>query len=195
MVRGQAIDMKSEMKDLDELADMYAGKTAALLRASCLLGLFAAPGKPDPALREKLEESRSRETVILASKTKEGQKKLFLERSVMAEEVFRLASDKLSDYTKTAEYREKLKESAKAIAEVFDGCGCVLYLNERDLQSAGELKAFFSGDTEVKADKSIKIGGLKGYCQSKGIIADETLDAKLEAQREWFVENAALSVL
>ena len=56
MVRGQAIDMKSEMKDLDELADMYAGKTAALLRASCLLGLFAAPGKPDPAIREKLEE-------------------------------------------------------------------------------------------------------------------------------------------
>ena len=48
--------MKSEMKDLDELADMYAGKTAALLRASCLLGLFAAPGKPDPAIREKLEE-------------------------------------------------------------------------------------------------------------------------------------------
>jgi len=28
-----------------------------------------------------------------------------------------------------------------------------------------------------------------------GIIADETFDAKLEAQREWFIENAALSVL
>lgn len=145
--------------------------------------------------KQKLAETHNRQTAKLAKATQEGQKKLFLERSVMAEEVFRLASDKLSDYTKTAEYREKLKESAKAIAEVFDGCGCVLYLNERDLQSAGELKAFFSGDTEVKADKSIKIGGLKGYCQSKGIIADETLDAKLEAQREWFVENAALSVL
>ena len=27
------------------------------------------------------------------------------------------------------------------------------------------------------------------------IIADETLDTKLEAQREWFIENATLSVL
>ena len=81
------------------------------------------------------------------------------------------------------------------MAEVFDGCDCVLYLNERDLDFAGELKEFFSGNVEVKADKTIKIGGIKGYCACKGIIADETLDTKLEAQREWFVENAALSVL
>lgn len=145
--------------------------------------------------KEKLAETRNRVTAKRAKITQEGQRKLFLERSQMTAEIFNLAAEKLGDYIKTAEYREKLKESAKAIAEVFDGCDCVLYLNERDLQSAGELKSFFSGNVEAEADKTIKIGGIKGYCACKGIIADETLDTKLEAQREWFVENAALSVL
>ena len=145
--------------------------------------------------KEKLAETRNRVTAKRAKITQEGQRKLFLERSQMTAEIFNLAAEKLGDYIKTAEYRKKLKESAKAVAEVFDGCSCVLYLNERDLDFAGELKEFFSGNVEVKADKTIKIGGIKGYCACKGIIADETLDTKLEAQREWFVENAALSVL
>ena len=56
MVRGQAIDMKSAMKDREELYDMYAGKTAALLRASCLLGLYAASDDPDPGDISRLSD-------------------------------------------------------------------------------------------------------------------------------------------
>ena len=138
--------------------------------------------------KEKLTETHNRQTAKLASKTQDGPRKLFVERSA-------LTAEKLSDYTKTDAYYSKLKNSAKEIAELFEGKDCVLYVNERDLGAAEELKAEFSGDTEVKADKTIKIGGVKGYCKALGIIADETLDTKLEAQREWFVENATLSVL
>lgn len=145
--------------------------------------------------KEKLTETHNRQTAKLASKTQDGQRKLFVERSAMTEEIFTLAAEKLSDYTKTDAYYSKLKNSAKEIAELFEGKDCVLYVNERDLGAAEELKAEFSGDTEVKADNTIKIGGVKGYCKALGIIADETLDTKLEAQREWFVENATLSVL
>ena len=145
--------------------------------------------------KEKLNESHNRNTAMLASKTQEGQRKLFLERSRMTEEVFKLADEKLTEYIKTDAYSEKLRTSAKAVAEVFEDNDCVLYLSERDMGAADELKAFFKGNTEVKADKAIKIGGVKGYCASLGIIADETLDSKLEEQREWFVENATLSVL
>ena len=44
-------------------------------------------------------------------------------------------------------------------------------------------------------DKTIRIGGLRGYCENAGIIADDTLDRKLSGEREWFTENASLSVL
>ena len=146
-------------------------------------------------IKDKLQETRTRQTAILAKKTQDGQRKLFIARSAMVEEVFKKAADKLVEYAKSDAYTSKLTDSAKAIADVFDGRDCVLYVNERDLGAAEGIKALFGGSTEVRADKTIKIGGIGGYCASMGIIADETLDSKLEAQREWFVENAALSVL
>ena len=146
-------------------------------------------------IKDKLQETRTRQTAILAKKTQDGQRKLFIARSAMVEEVFKKAADQLVEYAKSDAYTSKLTDSAKAIADVFDGRDCVLYVNERDLGAAEGIKALFGGSTEVRADKTIKIGGIRGYCASMGIIADETLDSKLEAQREWFVENAALSVL
>ena len=146
-------------------------------------------------IREKLEEARSRETVILASKTKEGQKKLFIARSEMVEDVFAKAAEKLVAYTATDAYTEKLLESAGEIAALFGDNDCTVYLNERDLAAADRIKALFSGNVTVEKDDTIRIGGVKGSCKKMRIIADETLDSKLQAQREWFVENADLSVL
>ncbi len=154
-------------------------------------------GKADSErlIKEKLTESRNRHTSQLAAKTREGQRRLFIERSTMVDEVFKLAADKLVYYAKSDEYAQKLIESAKTVAEVFEGRDCIIYLSERDLDRAPDVKAQFGGNVQVKADKTIKIGGVRGYCESMGIIADETLDSKLEAQRGWFVENAELSVL
>ncbi len=146
-------------------------------------------------IREKLEEARSRETVILASKTKEGQKKLFITRSEMVEDVFAKAAEKLVAYTATDAYTEKLLESAGEIAALFGDNDCTVCLNERDLAVSDRIKALFSGNVTVEKDDTIRIGGVKGSCKTMRIIADETLDSKLQAQREWFVENADLSVL
>lgn len=146
-------------------------------------------------IREKLEETRSRETVILASKTKEGQKKLFIARGEMIEDVFAKAEEKLIAYTATDAYAEKLLKSAKEIADLFGDNDCTVYLCERDMAMSEQIKALFNGNVTVEKDDSIRIGGVKGSCKGMRIIADETLDSKLQAQREWFVENAALRVL
>ena len=149
----------------------------------------------DVLVKEKLTEERNRQTANLAAKTQEGQKKLYVERSAMTEEVFQTVAEKLSEYTLTEEYSKKLSNSAKEIAELFGDCPCVLYVKESDLEKADSFKSLFAGDVSVQADKTIKLGGIKGFCESLGIIADETLDSKLDSQREWFYENAALSVL
>ena len=146
-------------------------------------------------VKEKLAEQRSHNTARFAAQTREWQKELFLERVKMTEEVFKLTAAKLTEYTKTEEYSAKLFNSAREMSGLFGENGCVLYIGERDLSRAEELKALFAGGAEVVADKTIKIGGIKGFCESMGIIADDTLDSKLEDQRGWFTENAALSVL
>ena len=145
--------------------------------------------------KQKLNEVHNSQTAKLATKTQEVQKQLYIARAQMTEEVFKLASDKLKAYAQTAEYRAKLNDSAKAVAELFGGKDCIIYVNERDIAEAEQFKSLFSAGSEVKADKTIQIGGVKAYCESMGIIADETLDSKLDLQREWFVENAELSVL
>jgi len=139
-------------------------------------------------IKDKLEESRNRQTGILAKKIQEGQKKL-------TESVFKKAEEKLVEYTKTSDYSNSLVKSAKEVAKLFADNDCVVYVNERDIKNSDKIKAVFAGSTEVVADKSIKIGGIKGFCKAMNIVADETLDSKLYAQKEWFIENSGLSVL
>lgn len=146
-------------------------------------------------IERRLEQKRGEQTAVLARKIRDGQRELFLERVKMTEEIFDLAQKKLSDYAQTPEYRQKLIKSAEEIAAFFEGEPCVLYLNERDTGLKDKLLPLFSADAELKADPQIKIGGIRGYCRSKSIVADETLDTKLQQQREWFTQNASLSVL
>lgn len=154
-------------------------------------------GKSDSEkyIKDRLEKKRNDETSRLAKMMQDSQKELFLERSKMTENVFKKAEKKLIDYTNTPQYTDKLIKSANTISEIFENNSCVLYVNEKDLENADKINAAFSGNAEILADYSIKIGGIKGYCEALGIVADETLDSKLYAQREWFIENSGLSVL
>lgn len=146
-------------------------------------------------VKDKIEEIKNRETSKLAKLTQDGQKELFLERAKMTEDIFKKAEEKLIEYSKTTEYSEKLTQSAKEIANLFGNKEYVIYLSEKDLAYSDKLKALFNENTEISADKSIKIGGIKGFCHSMNIVADETLDSKLYEQRNWFIENSGLSVL
>ncbi|MEE0913892.1 MAG: V-type ATP synthase subunit E family protein [Ruminococcus sp.] len=146
-------------------------------------------------IKDKLEAKRNEQTSKIAKMLQDGQKKLFLKRSEMTESVFEKASEKLIEFTKTQKYSEMLINSAKEIADFFGCESCVLYVNERDMSSADKIKALFKGDAQVVSDKTVKIGGIKGFCDAMNIIADNTLDSKLYAQREWFIENSGLSIL
>lgn len=173
--------MRNEVEQLKEQKIKEAEKKAKL--------------DSEKMIKDKLEEKRNEQTSKIAKMTQEGQKQLFLERAEMTDSVFKKAEEKLIEYASTAEYIAKLEQSAKDIAALFCDERCTLYVNERDMASAEKLKSFFNGETEVCADKTIRIGGIKGYCKAMRIVADETLDSKLNAQREWFVENSGLSVL
>lgn len=146
-------------------------------------------------ISDKLEAKRNEETSRLAKLTQDGQRKLFEKRAEMTEKIFETAAQRLVKYSESSEYKEMLLKNAKEIASVFKDQDCVVYVNEKDMSMQAEIKAVFAGKAEIEADKGIKIGGLKGYCEAMSIVADETLDSKLEAQREWFIENSGLSVL
>ena len=143
-----------------------------------------------------LEQKRNEETSKLATLIADGRKQLFMQRAEMTNEIFKMAENKLISYSSTKEYKAKLFESAQNIATLFGNNSCVIYINEKDLDSADKLNEIFDSKAEILTDnKSVKLGGIKAFCKELSIVADETLDSKLEAQREWFTENSSLSVL
>lgn len=44
----------------------------------------------------------------------------------------------------------------------------------------------------MTADTTIRLGGLRAKCGA--VEADDTLDMKLEAQKDWFLQNSGMSI-
>ena len=69
------------------------------------------------------------------------------------------------------------------------------FISENDNKFAQDIKAQFNGEVTVENDVAIKIGGIKGFCKDLKIVADNTLDSKLNSQKDWFTENSGLKVM
>lgn len=157
------------------------------------------------AIRTEISSQLSRDEMA-------SRKKIFEKRNKMAENVFEKVTQKLVEFTKTADYEKLMLESVKKIAQALKADDVIFFIKESDLKFADKIKvaytaerlkdkkladkikSAFSPSCEVKSSKEIKIGGITGRSASLGLIADETLDTKLDGQREWFYQNSGLRV-
>lgn len=130
-----------------------------------------------------------------AVKNLEAQGKVYKKREEITNSVFEKAFAKLKDFTSTPQYKDLLIKSAKEIADIFKDNSCVIFISENDNKFAQDIKAQFSGEVTVENDVAIKIGGIKGFCKDLKIVADNTLDSKLNSQKDWFTENSGLKVM
>jgi len=182
-IKKHALEKQELMRN--EISEM---KAAAIKNAE-----KKAKSDSDKLIREKLEEQRNKQRSIIAKKSQQAQKELFIKRLEMTDTVFEKAKAKLIEFTNTLEYNEKLINSAKEISELFGDESCTIYINEKDMDKADSIKAIFI-NAEITTDNSIVIGGIKGFCPAMNIVADETIDTKLYAQKDWFIENSGLKV-
>lgn len=157
------------------------------------------------AIRTEISSQLSRDEMA-------SRKKLFEKRNKMTENVFEKVTQRLVEFTKTADYEKLMLESVKKIAQALKADDVIFFIKESDLKFADKIKvaytaerlkdkkladkikSAFSPSCEVKSSKEIKIGGITGRSASLGLIADETLDTKLDGQREWFYQNSGLRV-
>lgn len=122
----------------------------------------------------------------------EVRRKIFKQRLEIMEEVFDKAYDKLIAFTKSDSYEKFLKDVIHSVLETLSESDLVLHLRSEDQYFVDTLKSSCKIQCEFRIDDSIKLGGIKGYSKAQGIIVDETLDARLKDQREWFIENSGL---
>ncbi len=123
------------------------------------------------------------------SETK-GIKKLVTRRSEIADTVFARAVEKIKAFVNGEGYHNFVMSSVSNIKAAI-GDDAVIILRPDDKKFEAEIKAL---GNEVKYDEFIKLGGCKGENLRTAMTADDTLDARLETEKQNFYSYSGLSL-
>lgn len=124
----------------------------------------------------------------------EERKKLFAKRQAIVDDVFKKAKEKLLEFANSPDYVDVLKRYAVSISKVLKKSGTTLYISRRDERYADDIREAYGKICKVEISDKIKIGGILAVNKEMSLVVDETIDAKLEDQKEWFAENSKLNI-
>ena len=110
--------------------------------------------------------------------------------SGFAADTFAAASTQLAAFAAGKDYAAWLVKSAAALAETMGESG-TLYARTADLPL---LQGKLPAGVALTADDTITLGGLRAANPATGLAADDTLEARLDAQHDWFLQNAGLEI-
>ena len=186
----KAIDKyaKEQQKEIKLTAASFKRKELQKAEAEVLRDSYILIQKEMAQMRKSIDSEVSKAEI-------QSKRELLKQRKELMEKVFLKAKEKLISYTKTQEYENLLKKSSQNIASMLDTTGTTLFVKKEDLNFKNEILAFFEKKCTVKEKNDIKIGGILGVNEKLGLIIDETLDSKLENERNWFSENSGLSIV
>ncbi len=136
------------------------------------------------------EQERNR---TIAHNTVEKRTQLNEKRAEITKKVFDSARDKLLAFTRTEAYEEFLKKTAVEFAKEFKSGEVVIYVKAEDEKYASAIAEAFGRECTVETDSSIVIGGCRCKAENGKVMADDTLETRLEAQKEWFLRNSGMS--
>lgn len=123
------------------------------------------------------------------NETKEIEK-LVVRRSEITDGVFARAIEKLKTFAASDEYHDFIIKSVANIKAAI-GSDAVIILKPDDKKLEAEIKAL---GNEVRYDELIKLGGCKGENSRTAMTADDTLDSRLEAEKQNFYSYSGLSL-
>ncbi len=123
------------------------------------------------------------------NETKEIEK-LVVRRSEITDEVFARAIEKIKTFAASDEYHDFIIKSVANIKAAI-GSDAVIILKPDDKKLEAEIKAL---GNEVRYDELIKLGGCKGENSRTAMTADDTLDSRLEAEKQNFYSYSGLSL-
>ncbi len=176
-----AIDKQAE----DEISELTA-KIRAKKNA-------AGKAKAELAVREELAGIHADRNAAEAKFKKEMSRCDFetaravrVHRKELIDGFFEEIRSELSEFAKSDKYDGYLWNSLKKAEEVF-GKDCVILASTRDVPRVEALTK-----NEVRADNSIKLGGICAMDEKKGLFVDLSMDNALEDEMEQFSKKAEL---
>lgn len=182
-------------KDAEERHEEMTRKTRETVES----GLEKAKTKAHSQAQAKIERERMLKEQefnrTVANERTQQRARLTDKRGAITDEVFGDAREKLTAFTESDGYADFLKKSAAGFAAVFPQRDVTVYVRPGDMRFADDIKKAFGRDCKVESSDEITIGGCRAGVAGGSTVADDTLDTRLEAQREWFLENSGMSVI
>ena len=194
------------MNELDTRAERFLESIRAEGEAACaairaetereISGQLDATRKAENArvertLRFETERARTRANRELSAARMAARATLADQRQKIADETFAEARSQLAAFAAGDKYAAWLQNEAAALADAL-GENANIAARPADLPLLQNVE--LPAGTTLTADDSIELGGLKGANAAKGLVADDTLAARLNAQHEWFLQNAGLEI-
>ena len=150
----------------------------------------AQQAKAEHTLHFETERARTRANRELSAARMQARAKLAAQRQQIAADAFAAARTQLATFAAGKDYAAWLVKSAAALAETM-GESSTLYARTADLPL---LQGKLPAGVALAADDTITLGGLRAANPATGLAADDTLEARLDAQHDWFLQNAGLEI-
>lgn len=112
-------------------------------------------------------------------------------RRKVTDEVFAAAADGIQKFAASEDYASFLAQSAASAKNLYKG-NAVIYLRACDEIYNQALEKAFDRPVSFETDDSIVLGGIKVCFTDAAVMADDTLDARFEAQKKAFIRNSGL---
>lgn len=156
--------------------------TSKLLESQC--------GEKIGRAEKNLQSETNKAIAALENKMRD---ELIQKRNQIRLDVFSKVEAKLKAFTKTADYCEFLLRSAAEIGKKLKGENLVLFMREEDIKFSEDVKKAVGKTCDIQTDSAILFGGLKASTDIQA--ADDTLDGRLENEKDWFANNSDLKIV
>lgn len=133
----------------------------------------------------KINKIKTDNTKELGRVSARLKKELYAQREQYLSEMLARVRVELSAFVQTEKYPAFLDRKAAALCGQWEG-GC-LRVRPADLVHRAVLEKY---GRPVEGDNTIQLGGVILSDPENGVVIDESLDAALESQRQWFQRNS-----
>lgn len=145
-------------------------------------------------LAGEIKELRRKNSQQLSKHTMQLRKDLLLYRENLIQNISEKVTERICAFTQSSEYKDYLIKLCINVLRSQEA-DFVLYLSENDMKYKADILGAVSNNsdlvgrvTDILPEKNIKLGGIRFWSVSKGILINETIDENLEHQREYFIK-------
>ena len=118
---------------------------------------------------------------------------LIKKRESLVSEVFDSVKEKLRLFTETDEYISFLQNSLSQMLKYADG-DLTVFAKGADIEKVKAACENLSANCVIEEDNTIILGGIRGRNQSADKIFDDTLDERINEQKEYFLLESGLII-